>query len=183
MPNLRGVLSFARSWANQSNVAYDQSYRNMQIRPSDNCICFDCSSFTFFSLWLGGNFDVGSLGYSTTLSDYTSIPNTANAWTVYWMEYFLPNLGWTRYNIGAITPRAGDIVAKTEEHCEIVNSSTPLALVGARNSSLPLEDQVAIHNVYDLSWYDSIWRYGDGPEPPTNPLPIWLLKRALDFRR
>lgn len=182
MSNLQGAYNWAISRCNMANQAYDQSYRNMQVRPSDQCTCFDCSSFTFFALWLGGSFDMGSLGYSTNISDYTSIPNTANAWTVYWMEYYLSSLGWTRYNIGEITPQAGDIVAKTEEHCEMVYAASPLTLMGARSSQLPLADQVSIHQVSDLSWYDHIYRYGGTPPQPGG-LPIWLIKRAIEIQK
>lgn len=183
MSSLQGAYNWAVNMCNRSMTAYDQSYRNMQVRPSDQRTCFDCSSFTFFALWLGGQFDVGSLGYSTTLSDYTSIPNTANAWVVSTAEAGLPSLGWTCYNIGQITPQAGDIVIKIAEHCEFVYSASPLQLMGARNSSLPYDDQIAIHTVSDLSWYDHIWRYGGTPPTPGNPVPVWLLKRAIELQR
>lgn len=184
MPNLQGMYDWAVDWCNRANVAYDQSYRTMQVRPSDSCTCFDCSSFTFFALWLGGGWDLSPYGYSTSLSDYTSIPRTANAWAVTGMVRCLPGLGWNAYNIGSITPQAGDIVVKTAQHCEIVYSDSPLTLMGARNSSLPLDDQVSIHQVSSLSWYDQIWRYGAGPTPPVPgdmPVSIWLLKRAHDI--
>ena len=183
MSNLQGAYTWAVNMCNRSMTAYDQSYRNMQVRPSDQRTCFDCSSFTFFALWLGGQFDVGSLGYSTTLSDYTSIPNTANAWTVSSFEAVAAQLGFTMYNVGSVAPQAGDIVTKISTHCEFVYSDSPLTLMGARNSSLPYDDQVSIHQVSDLSWYDHIWRYGGTPPTPGGGLPPWLLKRAIEMQR
>lgn len=183
MSNLQGAYNWAINMCSRSMTAYDQSYRNMQVRPADQRTCFDCSSFTFFALWLGGQFDVGSLGFSTTLSDYTSIPNTANAWVVSTSETYLPMLGWTCYNVGQITPQAGDIVVRIAEHCEFVYSDAPLTLMGARNSSLPYDDQVSIHQVSDLSWYNHIWRFGSTPPTPGGSIPPWLLKAAIDKQR
>lgn len=178
MSSLQDAFNWAVDWCNRANVGYDQDYRNMQVH--NGVTWFDCSSFTFFALWQGGGFDVGSLGYSTNLSDYTSIPNTANAWVVHTMEQDLPSLGWTVYNIGQISPQAGDIVVKHYQHCEMVYSTSPLATMGARNPDLPLADQVSIHTVTDLSWYDRIWRYGGTPPTPPTPgaFPPWLMKRA-----
>lgn len=181
MSSLQGAFDWAVAWCNRSNVGYDQSYRNMQVH--NGVTWFDCSSFTFFALWQGGGFDVGSLGFSTNLSDYTSIPNTANAWVVHTMEEYLPDLGWVVNNIGDIAPSPGDIVVRNYEHCEMVYSTAPLATMGARNPNLPLNDQVAIHQVSDLSYYDRIWRFGSTPPTPPTPgtgLPVWLLKAALE---
>ena len=156
MSSIRDMLAWAVDWAGRANVGYSQTYRTMQTY--NGITYFDCSSFTFFAMWLGGAFDLSQFGFSTNLSDYSSYANN-------------------------ITPQAGDIVVKTAQHCEIVYDTNPLQLVGARNSSLPLADQVAIHQVSSLSWYDEIWRYGGGPDPPTPPglpVPIWLLKRAAE---
>lgn len=181
MNDIRGMIQWAESWAVRANVGYDQTYRTMQVRPDDGVTCFDCSSFTFFAMWLGGDFDLSQFGFSTNLSDYTSIPRTANAWAVTGMVRCLPILGFVSY-ANNITPQIGDIVVKTAQHCEMVYNTSPLQLVGARNSRPPLADQVAIHNVSNLSWYDQIWRYGGGPDPPTppgQPIPIWLLRKAI----
>ena len=181
MSNIGAMVAWADTWANRANVGYSQTYRTMQT--VDGITYFDCSSFTFFAMWLGGAFDLSQFGYSTNLSDYTSIPRTANAWAVTGMVRCLPSLGFVSYGVN-ITPQVGDIVVKTAQHCEIVYNTNPLQLVGARSSSLPLADQVAIHTVSDLSWYDQIWRYGGGPDPPQPgpyPVPIWLLKRAAEI--
>lgn len=180
MSSLSGMVSWAATWANQADVGYSQTYRTMQTY--NGITYFDCSSFTFFAMWLGGAFDLTQFGYSGNLSDYTSIPRSANAWAVTGMVRCLPTLGFSAY-ANSIQPAVGDIVVKTAQHCEIVYSTNPLQLVGARNSSLPLADQVSIHAVSSLSWYDQIWRYGGGPDPPQpgqNPIPIWLLKRAAE---
>lgn len=180
MSSIRDMLAWAVDWAGRANVGYSQTYRTMQTYQG--ITYFDCSSFTFFAMWLGGAFDLSQFGFSTNLSDYTSIPRSANAWAVTGMVRCLPTLGFSSY-ANNITPQAGDIVVKTAQHCEIVYDTNPLQLVGARNSSLPLADQVAIHQVSSLSWYDQIWRYGGGPDPPTPPglpVPIWLLKRAAE---
>ena len=180
MSSIRDMLAWAVDWAGRANVGYSQTYRTMQTY--NGITYFDCSSFTFFAMWLGGAFDLSQFGFSTNLSDYTSIPRSANAWAVTGMVRCLPTLGFSSY-ANNITPQAGDIVVKTAQHCEIVYDTNPLQLVGARNSSLPLADQVAIHQVSSLSWYDQIWRYGGGPDPPTPPglpVPIWLLKRAAE---
>lgn len=180
MSSLQGAFDWEVDWCNRANVGYDQDYRNMQVY--NGITWFDCSSFTFFALWLGGGFDVGSLGFSTNLSDYTSIPNTANAWVVHTMEQYLPSLGWTSYNIGQISPQAGDIVVKDYQHCEMVYSASPLATMGARNPNLPLVDQVSIHQVTDLTWYDRIWRYGSTPPTP-GAVPPWLLKASMNNQK
>lgn len=187
MPNLQQMFNWAVNWCNRSNVGYDQSYRNMQVRPSDQVTCFDCSSFTFFAMWQGGGFDIPSLGFPSDLSGYTQVPHLPNhnAWDVPMMESFLPALGWTSYPVGTIQPQAGDICVITNQHCEIMYEGAQYIMMGARNPGLPLVDQVSIHTVGQIYFdanFNTIWRYGTGPTPPTPgfPIPIWLLKAAKE---
>lgn len=185
---LQNMFSWAIAWCNRPNVGYDQSYRNMQTRPSDNVICFDCSSFTFFAMWLGGGWDPATSGYPNDLAGYQQIPHAPNhnAWIVSTMETVLPSLGWMPYSVGSIAPQAGDIVVKTGEHCEMVYDGNNYTLMGARSPSHSLDEQVAIHTVgesYFLNDFNTIWRFQNSPFPPVPGVrvPIWLIKRAIDI--
>lgn len=183
------MLSWAALWASMVDVAYDQTYRTMQVRPSDNCTCFDCSSFTFFAMWLGGGLDVGALGYSTDLSKYRSIPRTANAWTVNGMVNKLRQLGWVQVGSNVNDWHIGDILVKTSTHTEIVYSLSPLQSVGAHGTgggSIPIPDQVSIRAISNPAYYDQVWRDPTSPTPPGptprphGHMPVWLLKKALE---
>ena len=180
------MYAWAIAKCNEANIAYNQSYRTMQVDPDTGCTCFDCSSFTFFAMWLGGGLDIGSLGYSTNLSDYTSIPRTANAWTVNSMVQKLRSLNWVQVGSNAADWLPGDILVKTSTHCEIVYSINPLQSMGARNPRLPLAEQVAIHTLSNPAYYDQVWRDPTSPAPPGpgprphGHMPVWLLKKALE---
>lgn len=176
----------------ESNIQYSQAYRNM--RTVNGITYFDCSSFLFFGMWLGGGLDIGALGYPTTLSWYTN-PNyqtgeVANAWIVQTMEPKLLSLGWV--DVRTDLPSdwlPGDVLIKYNQwHTEMVYSTNPLQQMGARNPNLDPADQVAIHNLY-TGYYDRILRDptqptptpGPGPHPgPTKRMPIWLIKRAKE---
>lgn len=192
MPSLQGMLDWAVYWCNRENVGYNQAYRTMQVY--NDITWFDCSSFTFFAMWLGGGFDLSQFGYSTDLADYTSIPRRQNAWVVtsgvHSMENCLPTLGWTQYNVGDIEWQPGDILTIPRQHTEIVYSVSPRMSMGARTSQLPLADQVAIHSTSKTGYWQKIWRYGsEPPTPPTPPvppippstdkhtMPLWLYQR------
>ncbi len=178
--DLVGAMQWAISMCNNPDVGYSQRYRNFQT--VDGKTYFDCSSFTFFALWLGGGLDVGAFGYSTDLADYRN--GDANAWVVSTMVSKLRGDGWWDMPVGTENWEPMDIVAKTRVHTEFVYSKSPLQIMGARNSSLPFEDQVSIHAGYS-DYYDVVLRYPDGdpPTPPipgSKPMPIWLLKRARE---
>ena len=178
--SVTGMWQWAIDWCSRSDVAYDQSYRNMQTRPSDGKICFDCSSFTFFACWLGGGLDVGSLGYNNNLADYQA--GLANAWTVTSMINTLTADGWWQYDPQTEPWQAGDILAKVRTHCEICYSP-PSRTMGAHNTARGVS--INDYNTA-LDYYDVILRYpgpGPGPTPITLPMPVWLLKRAQDLQR
>lgn len=173
--NLQGMFNWAVQWCNRANVAYDQSYRTMQVRPSDGCTCFDCSSFTFFALWLGGGFDFSPYGYSTDINDYTAIPRRENAWIVNTNMYnILEAAGWNRFVFDANTVEPGDLLIVDDDshdhyHTEICYSVNPLVIMGARNPNIALDDQVAIHTSYE--YWQFGFRWGDVPPTPPGPVP------------
>lgn len=179
--NLQGMFDWAVNMCNAANVGYSQTYRNYET--VNGITYFDCSSFTFFALWLGGGFDVGHFGYSTNLSDYQN--RLENAWIVTEMINCLQAAGWTRMDPEQVQWLPGDILAKTRTHTEICYSNSPLQTMGARNPNLPLADQVSIHGA-STGYYDVLLRYNAGPGPhpqPTQPMPIWLLKRAIEIQK
>lgn len=182
MFNLQRAYNWAVNMCNQPNVRYSQAYRNYRI--IDGITYFDCSSFLFFALWLGGDLDIASLGYSTDLTDYRE--GRANAFTVNSMCRALDQLGWYRVAIDSQQWLPGDILVKTGTHCEMIyNAPSPLESMGARNPALPYDDQVAIHTVGTPSYYDRVYRDPSSPEPPHpggrthGPLPLWLLSPRL----
>lgn len=191
--DLQAAYNWIEAQCNAANVRYSQSYRNM--RTVNGLTYFDCSSLMFFGLWLGGGFDVGLYGYSETLTDYTepSPGHWANAWTVQTMEPVLVSAGWVDVRLDMPEEwLPGDILIKYDRwHTEMVYSPQPnLMQMGARNSSLPDADQVAIHTLY-TDYYDRILRDptqpaptpgpGPGPHPgPSYRMPIWLIKRAKE---
>lgn len=190
--DLQAAYNWIVSQCNDPDVRYDQTYRNM--RTVNGLTYFDCSSLMFFGLWQGGGFPVGSYGYSTTLTDYTNPTqgHWANAWTVQTMEPILVQAGWVDVRLDMPEEwLPGDILIKYGQwHTEMVYSPQPnLMQMGARNSSLPAAEQVAIHTLY-TNYYDRILRDpsqpaptpGPGPHPgPTYRMPIWLIKRAKEI--
>lgn len=179
----QGMMNWAVQMCGRSDVGYSQTYRNYQTH--NGITYFDCSSFTFFAMWLGGGLDVGALGYSTNLSDYQN--GLANAWVVSSMVSKLQALGWSQVSASDYTQwLPGDILVKTRTHTEILYTQNPLQCMGARNSSLPLADQVAIH-ACPTTYYDQVWRDPNSP-PPTppgprihGPMPAWLLKHGAQI--
>ena len=184
--NVQGMYDWAVHECQRTDVAYSQSYRNQQTVRG--ITYYDCSSFVFFAMWLGGGLNVGQLGFSTNINDYHN--GNANAWVVTSMvntyipqiagfEYFDPTVeGW----------RAGDILAKTNvererRHTEICYTP-PTRTMGAHNTA----NGVSI-NSYETgtSYYNVLirWTGSPGPVPPgpTQSMPIWLIKRAIDFSK
>ena len=169
MYSRQGAFDWAVQMCNAPDVGYSQRYRN--YKTVDGITYFDCSSFMFFALWLGGGLDVGSLGFSTTLSDYQN--GLANAWVVATMVNYLRQLGWQQISMSDTSLwLPGDILVKTRTHTEMINSMNPMQSMGARNSSLPLADQVAIHS-FSTGYYDQIWR-----DPET--INSWIVRRSYD---
>lgn len=178
--DLTGAMQWAVEMCNNPNVGYSQSLRNYQ--SSNGRTYFDCSSFTFFALWLGGGLDVGAFGYPTNLSLYQS--GDANAWIVTSMISTLRGDGWWDMPTATSNWQPMDILAKTRAHTEFCYSQSPLQIMGARNSSEQFVDQVAIHPG-DPGYFNVVLRYpkGEPPTPPipgSKPMPIWLLKRAKE---
>lgn len=190
MFSLQGMMNWAAAMCNAPDVGYSQSYRNYQT--VNGITYFDCSSFVFFAMWLGGGFPVGDYGYSTDLSAYQN--GTANAWTVTPLTTALSAAGWNRVSTDPANWLPGDILVKTRTHCEICYSApTPLMQMGAHGTgggTTPLADQVSIEPSYS-GYYDQVWRDPTQPTPTPpdpgyrvhGPMPAWLLKRALEIQR
>lgn len=178
--DVTGMYNWAVTECNRTDVAYSQSYRNQQT--VNGITYYDCSSFTFFACWLGGGLDVGSLGYSTNINDYHN--GTANAWIVTSMINALSGLtGWETLDPKTVNWQAGDILAKTRTHCEICYAP-PRQTMGAHNTA----SGVTINQYQtSLDYYDVLLRYTGSPGPtppgPTLPMPVWLLKRAIENQK
>lgn len=187
MPNyaldLQGMLAWAATMANRADVGYSQTYRKYQT--VGGITYFDCSSFVYFAMWLGGGLDVGALGFDTSLSNYQN--GSAYCPALSRDIQIFRDIGCEQVSTDPQYWQPGDFLVKTRAHIEMCYSLSPLQQVGARTDSLPLADQVAIHPAYS-GYYDQVWRY-PGETPPTppdpgyrphGPLPLWLLKRAKE---
>ena len=178
--NLTGMYDWAVLECQRTDVAYSQTYRNQQT--VNGITYYDCSSFTFFAMWLGGGLDVGALGYSTNLSAYHN--GTANAWTVTSMLRALSTLPEVQqYSPRDVTWQAGDILAKTRTHTEICYAP-PRQTMGAHNTARG----ISINDFQtDVGYYDVLVRYTAEPGPippgPTQPMPSWLIKRAIELHK
>lgn len=195
--DLQAAYDWIEAQCNDPDVRYSQPYRNM--RTVNGITYFDCSSLMFFGLWQGGGFPVGTYGFSTTLSDYTTA-GTANAWTVQTMEPILVQAGWVDVRLDMPEEwLPGDILIHYADnsgpwHTEMIYSGSPNYMqMGARSSQIqPASEQVAIHTLYVPNYYNRILRDssqpaptpgpGPGPHPgPTYQMPIWLIKRAKEM--
>lgn len=192
----QGMLNWAAAMCNMADVGYSQTYRNYQT--VNGITYFDCSSFVFFALWLGGGMDVASsvlpswLRKSTNLQDYKD--GNANAWTVTPITQALNYFGWSQVNVDPQYWLPGDILVKTSTHVEICYSApSPLEEAGAHGTgqgTLPLADQVSIRPTYS-GYYDQVWRDSSQPTPVPpgpghrthGPMPAWLLKQALEIKQ
>ncbi len=183
--SLQGAYDWAVRECQRSDVGYSQAYRNQ--RTVNGITYYDCSSFMFFTLWLGGGLDVGALGFSTDINDYHQ--GRANAWVVTSMvNTYLPQVqGFEFYDAASTAWQSGDILAKTNvirerRHTEMCYAP-PTQTMGAHNTS----SGVSINNYqtgYD--YYNVLIRYTGSPTPPTppgpsQPVPIWLIKRAREI--
>ena len=175
--SLQGMFDWAVAWCNAPNVEYYMSPSRRNMREIDGVTFFDCSSFVFFAVWLGGGYDIGLLGYPTDLEGYKTKEGADgyNAWTTGTMPYKLPKIGFVQLNPVETVWQPGDILvwhnSKTGEgHTEICYR-TPRVTMGAHNSSREPEDQVSI-NTWNtaIDYYETLWRYtGEEHEPPIEP--------------
>ena len=194
--SLQGMYDWAVEWCNKPNVGYSMTfdYRNMGIKDG-YITCFDCSSFLFFAIWLGGGFDVGELGYPTDLYLYQTSGGAApyNAWDVAGMRRRLPYIGFSKIEPMPDAWKPGDILVKIGAHTEICYAS-PRRTMGAHSSKPELALQVSINEWNtQIGYYNEIWRYTGGEPPivppgppdPYNPgdpgyterkkMPIWMM--------
>lgn len=144
------------------------------MRTVNGVTYFDCSSFTFYALWLGGGFDFTKFGYPADLSLYQT--GKANAWIVNQNMYnILEQSGWVQLNPMSVTWQQGDILIRRGEHTEFAYSNSPLMSMGARGrfnsdgSPRPLDEQVAIHTTSNNGYWNMLYRYSGQPEPPSPP--------------
>lgn len=197
--SLQGMINWAVEWCNKPNVGYSMTrqYRNMGLKDG-YITCFDCSSFTFFAIWLGGGYNVGRLGYKTDLEKYRTMggQDGYNAWDVSWMRRGLPYIGFEKLPYVPDVWKPGDILVKLHQHTEICYAS-PRITMGAHTDKYALPQQVSINTWNtDASYYDEVWRYTNGEEPiippappdPFNPpdpggdtrpkkMPIWMMTK------
>lgn len=186
--SIRDMYDWAVQECNRTDVAYSQTYRNQQT--VNGITYYDCSSFVFFAMWLGGGLDVGALGFSTNIDDYHN--GRANAWVVTGMVYtYLPQVnGFEFLDPKTVAWAEGDILAKTDvprdrRHTEICYA-LPTRTMGAHNTA----GGVSINSANTgTNYYNVLIRYTGGPGPgptppgPTQSLPIWLLKRAIENQK
>lgn len=174
--SLQGMLDWSVEWCQKQNVGYSQKYRNMQLKDG-YITCFDCTSFIFFAVWLGGGYDVGKLGFNTNLQNY--INGTGGwAWALTTMRRCLPYIGFNKVLPKPQYCLPGDILARLETpsvsgHAEIVYKS-PCQTMGAHSSSYALPDQVSINTGQSsTAGYDEVWRFAtDSPVIPPEPVPV-----------
>ena len=185
--SIRDAFDWAVTECRRTDVAYSQTYRNQQT--VNGITYYDCSSFIFFALWLGGGLDVGALGFPTNLSAYHN--GSANAWVVTSMVYtYLPQVqGFEQFDASAVSWQEGDILAKTnvprsDRHTEMCYAP-PTQTMGAHNPSrgVSINDFQTGTNYYNIliRWTGG----GPGPVPPgpTLPMPVWMMKRGQQIQR
>ena len=176
--SLNGMYEWAVNVCNAPNVEYWQSPSRRNMREIDGITFFDCSSFVFFAVWLGGGYDIGQLGYPTDLEGYKTKEGADgyNAWTTGTMPYKLPKIGFTRLNPVEYLWLPGDILvwhnSKTGEgHTEICYAS-PSRTMGAHTRKNKTPEEMVSINSYNTStdYYQDLWRYtGNVQEPPPEP--------------
>lgn len=179
--DLQGMFDWAVYWCNKPNVEYWMSASRRNMREIDGITYFDCSSFVFFAVWLGGGYDIGQLGYPTDLEGYKTKQGADgyNAWVVHTMTPKLPKIGFTRLNPNTEVWQPGDILSWYNSrtgngHTEICYAR-PRVTMGAhgRKNRTPA-DMVSINNFnIQADYYQDLWRYsGETPvTPPEPPLP------------
>lgn len=195
--SLQGMVDWAAEWCNKPNVGYSMTfdYRNMGLKDG-YITCFDCASFVFFAIWLGGGFDIGTLGYPTDLEKYKTMHGQApyNAWDVSNMRRRLPYIGFNKIEPMPDVWKTGDILVVIGKHTEICYAP-PRRTMGAHSSKPALPDQVSINaGNSNIGYYNEIWRFDNGEPPiipptppdPSNPgnpggsgvktrMPLWMM--------
>lgn len=151
MATISGAHEWAVNECNKPNVGYNQDYRNQQT--VDGITYYDCSSFIFYALKAGGFDVIGAQGGSTW------------PFTTYTMGAVLTVLGFTRYTNINIPWYSGDILLLPDDtptvHAHTMMCYQGRRLMGARNSYVPLAEQVSIES-YDTDptncIYTELWR-------------------------
>lgn len=162
MPDINRAYQWAIETCNRANVGYSQDYRDQ--RTVDGVTYYDCSSFIWYALMEGGFDVVASHG--------------GNTWpfTTFDMEACLQALGFVEVPLSGEW-KPGDIAVSPtrNEHTEMVyrGGTGRGVCMGAHTNSYALADQVSIGAPGDpnyettASFWDSLWRYGDGASGDT----------------
>lgn len=176
--DLQGMYDWAVRWCNKPHVEYHQgvSYRNMC--EIDGITYFDCSSFVFFAIWLGGGYDVAQLGFPNDLDGYRNNPGVDghNAWWTGSMPKCLSLIGFKRYNPVEVLWEPGDILhwhnsRDGKGHTEICYAK-PRITMGAHNRSSRTSDDMVSINTWNSASdsYDNLFRYtGEVQVTPYDP--------------
>ena len=179
--SIQGAYDWAVDMCNRPNVGYWMSsyWRNMSVK--DGITYFDCSSFMFFALGIGGGYDFSRFGWSTDWGAYPDMHGAVhfNAWVVSWMEMLLPLMGFERIFPVPDVWQPGDILTRYDPntgdgHTEMCYKSPRITMGAHGRKGYALDDQVSIRtsNSYKSS-YNYLWRYTGnvypvppGPRPP-----------------
>ena len=177
--DVNAFWAWAVNVCNSGTAAYWQHIPERNQQTINGITYYDCSSFLFFACWQGGGLDVGALGYNNNINDYHN--GTANAWNVTMMIRSLTYAGFVQYDPRTEPWQPGDILVKTRTHTEICYAA-PTQTMGAHSPS----GGVSINQFQTgTSYYDVLLRWPGATPPvpppvPTQPMPIWLLKAAVD---
>ena len=143
MPNIKQSASWAINKCNEDNVGYSMTYRNQ--RTVNGITYYDCSSFINYALNAGG---FSTPSYAPDKWPFTTA-NMRSELIRLGFKKLSPSVAWKR---GDILWRSG---SKTG-HTEMAYSTTQA--MGARSSSYPLAEQVAIHDSSASDWME-LYRY------------------------
>lgn len=147
MADITKAHEWAVSVCKSDNVGYSQDYRNQQT--VNGVTYYDCSSFIWYALLVGG--------FNVSTANGSSYPFTTSS-----MGNVLTKLGFTQMSTSTQW-KAGDILLRTG-HTEMVYVG--YRTMGAHNSSLPLADQVSINDYGSSpSDWEVLYRYVE----PTSP--------------
>ena len=169
MPSITDAWKWAADTCNAPNVGYSQAYRNQQT--VNGITYYDCSSFINYALLAGG---FTTPGYAP---DH-------NAFTTWSEPTVLSNLGFHRVTDGTLKP--GDIGVSNNnsmQHTEMVyavdSSGTKGQWMGAHTDAYALPNQVSITDYWSTNWFDELWRYNDGAEGGSDPIPVKRRRRKI----
>lgn len=180
--SIQGMYDWAVQECQRSDVGYWAHYPERNQQTINGITYYDCSSFVFFACWLGGGWDPTPFGYSNNISAYHN--GTANAMTVTpLLNALQATAGFQSFDPQTEPWQAGDILIKARTHTEICYAP-PSRTMGAHNPSRG----VSINDFQtSLTYYDVLIRFTDQPGPtppgPTLPMPIWLIKRAIENQK